>query len=385
MTLELRQRSTLQDIAREAWEPLARAADNFYLSYDWLRLVERDREDDARYMLLYKNEQLIAALPTYLVQRELNPDYEPARLIDGRWQGRYLIAGSRRAYLNDLLLHPDLDKQAREESLVLLSGALQERCLEGKRDAVLFLYLTTPSAALVRQAAPSTCPILMTADAALDLPGTSFEHYLAALSARRRGRVRHEMRTFEQCHYEVAVRRLETCWEEAGRLLGKLQGRYGTYGPDSYWQTMLQQQAEYLDDQGLVFCCSSQGQMVGFSLAYQWQGTLWFRAVGFDYDRLQQGGEYFALVFYQPLIYAYAQGLRRLHFGREAYEAKIGRGARLRPLWGIEMRQGNQAEAADSTWQFNRQTALAWRTRVSPFHQDVLLGEGWQQWGCGAE
>lgn len=132
-----------------------------------------------------------------------------------------------------------------------------------------------------------------------------------------------------------------------------------------------------------MFTCCSAGQLVGFSLAYKWGGTLWLRAVGFDYGQLRGGYEYFNLVFYQPLYYAYACGLERLHLGRESYEAKVNRGGRLSPLWGVELKPGIMDDHLTSSWEYNRRISAAWRQRFVHTRREVLADEGWREWGCG--
>jgi hypothetical protein len=103
--------------------------------------------------------------------------------------------------------------------------------------------------------------------------------------------------------------------------------------------------------------------------------------VGFDYAALPGAYEYFTVAFYEPIRYAYAHGLRRIHLGRESYQAKVRRGARLRPLWGVlrpdpadplpagpnaaEVRRGNARRLADL------------RQRLAP---GWLTGAEWARW-----
>ncbi len=383
VSLEVRHLASLSSISEEEWDALALAANNFYMSYHWLKLVESDTAAEPLYILIYNVKQLVGALPTYVVSQEFNLEYEPERLVDGRWRGSFLLAGSRRAYLNDLLLSAKVDHETRLEIVRTLYTAIADRCQEAQRDATLFLYLSTRSGRLLNQVETHTIPILMAAEVTLDLPGKDLEDYLVTLSPSRQPRIRHEIRTFERSGYEVRTEKLGDCWEEVGCLLGQLQKKYGIVRPDEYWQSMLRQQAEYLNEQSLVFTCCSGGQLVGFSLAYKWGGTLWLRAVGFDYGRLRRGYEYFNLVFYQPLYYAYARGLKRLHLGRESYEAKVNRGGRLSPLWGVELKPGIMDDHLTSSWEYNRRVSAAWRQRFVHARYEVLADEGWREWGCG--
>jgi len=65
--------------------------------------------------------------------------------------------------------------------------------------------------------------------------------------------------------------------------------------------------------------------------------TLHVRAVGLDYERLVDAAEYFNLVYYETVRIAVERGVRWLHPGIESADTKALRGARLRPLWLLDL------------------------------------------------
>ena len=68
-------------------------------------------------------------------------------------------------------------------------------------------------------------------------------------------------------------------------------------------------------------------------MSYAHDGVWYCRAAGFDYDRLTRNDFcYFNAGFYAPLRYALAEGAHRIELSMESYQAKLGRGCRLRPL-----------------------------------------------------
>ena len=80
-----------------------------------------------------------------------------------------------------------------------LVDAVEGLCLEGQRLVAGFAYLPPEAGPLLgelRRRGYATGVISVTTR--LDLPGDSFEDYLAGLSGRRRGQVRHEVRCFTQ-------------------------------------------------------------------------------------------------------------------------------------------------------------------------------------------
>jgi hypothetical protein len=68
-----------------------------------------------------------------------------------------------------------------------------------------------------------------------------------------------------------------------------------------------------------------------------WGDTLYLRWAGFDYDRLAGAAEYFNLVYYDQVMQAPKLGVRWIHAGIKAAEAKALRGAELRPLWLVDL------------------------------------------------
>jgi hypothetical protein len=72
--------------------------------------------------------------------------------------------------------------------------------------------------------------------------------------------------------------------------------------------------------------------------ASEFRGSLTLRAAGFDYDVVSPAAaQYFILTICQPLRYAAEHGLSEVHLGRDAYAAKVRRGAEVSLLWGVEL------------------------------------------------
>lgn len=355
------------------WDRLAGAT--FALSHAWLRSVERNPTATATYLLVRDGGRLAGALPVYAVREEQNEWYRPERLTGGRCVGRYLVAGSRRGHANDLLLDPTLDPAARAAVLGALLAGLDERIREEGADGAVFPHLSTGGAAELARARAAT-PLLSGADTVLRAPGSRFADYLAALSSHRARQVRREMREFDAAGYAVAEESLTGCWEEAGRLIGQLQHKYGHAGDEERWRSGVRRQAAELGDRSVVFTCRTGGALVGFTLGYTWAGQVTMRTAGFDYPALAGAFEYFNLCFYRPLLFAYRHGLRAIRLGQESYETKVWRGALLEPLWTVCLGRG----APDRVWaeRWNGEAARPFRER---YGTAMPAEAGWGRWG----
>jgi predicted N-acyltransferase len=375
--------NSLTEIDPAEWDSLA-SAGGFYLSHEWLRLVEADESATAEYLLVNDGQRIIAALPVYDVNNEPLPLYRPHHVADGRWSGHYLLAGARRGFINGILVAPGLTVQQRDQAFRLLLAAIGERVRACGADGALFLHMTTVAADELLSADHDGCaakvPVLMSADSAIDIPGSTIDDYIATIPSQYRRKIRREMRVFEAAHYQTAEVRLEDCLAEAGALVCNLQHRYGHMDDDGVWQGELGKMAELLDERGVVFSCRHEGALAGFALGYPHGQTLYMRRCGFDYDRLRDAFEYFNLGYYLPLRYAYRQGLKRLHLGPTAYEAKVRRGAALAPLWGVAVCSAAQPDD-DAALAWNRKAGSEWFASYG--HGSATLGDpGWTRWGC---
>ena len=87
------------------------------------------------------------------------------------------------------------------------------------------------------------------------------------------------------------------------------------------------------------------------------KSTLAVRAAGFAYERLRGAAEYFNLIYYRPIRWAYEHGVRQIHLGIGSLHTKTLRGGRLAPLWVVPVgwswadvtaiRRANAERAAD--------------------------------------
>jgi hypothetical protein len=110
---------SLSGFPADLWNTWA-ADSGFYTSHAWLRMVESDGEARAGYLIARRGDTPVGALPVYESVAEGNPAYRTQTLLDGRWQGTYLLAGARRTYANAVLVAPDLDAADRRTVVATL-------------------------------------------------------------------------------------------------------------------------------------------------------------------------------------------------------------------------------------------------------------------------
>jgi predicted N-acyltransferase len=388
--------SSIEGFAAGEWEAISGHL-GLYVSRPYLAYAEHAAPARARYVTCRSDSgALMGALPAYECSAgELRYDYaeqltgrdgEAGPDVAGWYPG--LLGGSRTGYLNELCVDPSLEAPAREEVVRALLAGLQELAEALGARSYALPYLTPEAAEVLHAAlhrAPGAPELLVwpaAVDADLPLAFDSFDGYLQALSRKRRYAVRREVAGFAASGQRVEVLRLSECYEALAPLAANNLERHGTPETPETASAILDLHARFLDDRSMVFTCrEASGRLLGFSLFFAWDGWLYARAVGFDYDRLSpDAATYFNLLFYEPIALALERGLHGLHLGL-ATEAKAMRGARIRPFWclvrppaGVDVPAGASAAAWNERQQARSQAEYGGRNARFDERDWALVG-----------
>ncbi|MBI1758464.1 MAG: GNAT family N-acetyltransferase [Actinobacteria bacterium] len=324
------------------WQRLA-AGVSFYCGTPWLEFSDTDHIARARYFVGHRpTGEPSAGLIAHWSPQENNERYVPERVLPAPPAGEAMIIGGRRGYLSGPLFAPGLSAAEQGDALgTLLDAATVWSPEAGGR--WWWPYLTTDGATTIRAAltAAGRGPVaaqLLGADCTIAVPEGGLDAHIGALPTRqRRTNARHELRAFAESGLRIVRTTLAGHTDALGPLLANVQQKYGHDHSAEQMASLLQRQAEHLQDASVVFLCLAPGddRPVGFSLAYRHGRELAVRVVGFDYDRLRGAAEYAHLAVYEPVRYCRENGLERVELGMESFEAKSRRGAVIRPLWAL--------------------------------------------------
>jgi hypothetical protein len=331
----------LEDVAKADWDRLV-GDDGFYLSYDWLRFIESEQLTTARYLLASDSGILCGALPLYQPRRELRSAHDPEHAVSKLGlSGEYLIAGAMRGFRTALLVAPDRPGGADDPLPALLETAAELAAKEGYAGVTL-PYLST-SGLLDLARVIEVRASFHAAEAEFVGCGDGLQSFSAQVRHRVRSKIRSDRARFAEANWQVLILHLDECWQDAVQLLVKLEGKYGNAPRTAGLERTLSSQAKLLSPASVVFACADEQGIAGLALCYRWRSTMYGRIVGFDYDRLRNGCEYFNLAFYEPIEYCRGAGLDRHHAGLTAWEAKGFRGALMRPRWSAAVAAGSAA------------------------------------------
>lgn len=337
----------------------------------WWRFTERTDLHEVRYLEVREDGQAVALAPMLITEK---PGgllfYDPPRL-----------AGTAGALAEPELLDPS-DQQRWAEltatlpaadqypSLALATfgnhhgvahdpartidqrravmAALPELLLQAADDlgcrSVALLYIGEPDAADVDESASRAgyASTLLGAEGVLELADTSWEGYLAGLSKRRRYQARKELRIYEVAGFRTVIRTGPDAFsEDLVDLQVAHRAKYGLPGGEDRVRRDLNAVRDELGESCVVFSAERDGQMSSFTLYLRTRDALFARTGGTLPDAK---GCYFAVDYHETARWAVENGIRRVHYGMAAYEAKVTRGCELRPRWGWFAFQGAQAD-----------------------------------------
>jgi hypothetical protein len=172
----------------------------------------------------------------------------------------------------------------------------------------------------------------------LDLPGDCFDDYLAGLSGRRRGQVRHEIRCFTQAGGTIDHASGAGVIEHlplVARMENALQRAHGYAAGDESYLSLNRTLADLFGPSLHLLRASLHGEPVATVTLLRARDDLVVRAFGgVDSPRARAAVVYFNLVYYAAIALGQRLGVRRVWFGTSTIEAKRGRGLALVPLAG---------------------------------------------------
>jgi len=327
---------SLAAVDENDWTRLA-ADRSLYLSYRWLRAVERDSALETRYTLAWGSDgTLAAAMPSYLwggvggwTTSTYDVTWPVSKLLGDAGVRREewfptLLVGARAGYVNEPLALS-----------VNGSSAVVARSFEGARElgarSTAAMYLTRRGADHVAETVEGVVTLLWGLGTSMDVEWDGFEGYLASLNAHRRSTVRRDLGRFSAGAATVTIEPLSQLVAEGARLAANVQQRFGNADTTESVEEYLGALAAEVDAESRVFTARRGSDLLGFGLAFEYERCLYMRLVGFDYERMGDESLYFEVCYYAPIRYAAEHGLRRIDFGAASHRPKLLRGARPSP------------------------------------------------------
>jgi uncharacterized protein len=341
----------LAGLSPREWDDLA--GEHFYSSSAWSLYNARNSTDRTGAVAARLPDNELAAVPVAEGTSTQSGLFQWSDLLAGFGLPRIpptgLMLGPRQGYQTHLLTSAGLDPVIAARLLVPEARRLQKDVPAPDGSACVAMYLTTAGARAVAATGVASLPVLLDVDAWLKVPADGWEAWLSALPYRRRVSIRREVRLFHEAGYEVSHGPLLAYLHSLGPLALATAAKYGARNGIDHYQGLLKAHVDGMGDAAQVAVCARRGEPpVGFCLYYISNDTLYLRWAGFDYERTCAAAEYFNLVYYAHIARAPLTGVRRIHAGIKATQAKALRGASLSPLWLVDLSEDSALLGAEA-------------------------------------
>lgn len=338
----------LGGLSPSTWDRLA--GRHFYSSAAWLGFCTADFGGESGAVVCHRDGEPLCAVPHVPAGPTLFSSYRwhdiltaaglPAPPPDG------LLVGAREGYQTHFL---GASRATPTELAEVVARLRKEAAAAGADgDTCVAMYVGTDDALALRGAGVTTTPVLLETDAWIEVPEGSWSDWEATLSRNSRSVVRTDVRRFRDAGYRIEHVPVTACWQQLGELASATQAKYGHHtSPDIELKSLRNHAVCMGEAARTALLRAPDGSLVGFCIYYVWQDTLTVRWLGLDYDRLTDAREYFNLCYYTNIERAGELGVRWLHAGIQSAEAKARRGARLRPLWLVDLTEDSVLAGAD--------------------------------------
>ncbi|WNV84943.1 GNAT family N-acetyltransferase [Umezawaea sp. Da 62-37] len=328
----------------------------------WLRFTERTDLHEVHYLEVHEDGTTVA-MATLLLSPEAGGllFYDPPRLAGTagpmaepellepadrqRWDAlTSTLSDSRPDHYPSLALAtfgshhgvvhaPDRTAVQRRAVMAALPALLEQAAAELDCRSMALLYVGEPDAEAVDTAAAGAgyTAALLGADGVYELAADSWDEYIAGISGRRRSRLRKELRDYAAAGFRTVVREgPDAIDDDVVALQVAHRAKYGLPGGDDRVRRDFAAIREEIGDSCLLLGSERDGELQGFVLLLRTREALFARTVGF---MPEAHGCYLALTYHETARWAVEHGIRRVHYGLAAYEAKFARGCELQPRW----------------------------------------------------
>jgi len=320
------------------WDDLLGDQD-LYVSCDWLRVVELASTRSPLYLVAVGDGgRLLGGVCACVfdarsaVLAQVRADrLVPALLPEGRMSERdaasllpNLYCGSRQPGHCRLPVAAGAPAATRP---ALLHALESEAGAAGAR-SLLFAYVDDADVEL-RSALAACGYATMRSESSgvVELRWSDFDGYLGSFRTHRRHVVRRERAVLRSAGVCVRVGQVRP--ETIPRLAQLKTNQSAKHGvPGSVEQYMLSFRAllKQLNDRLIVMEATLDGDIVGFTLWARWRDALASVQSGFDYERQGRLPLFLALVFYEPIEWAAANGVRWIELGGGGMAGKTAHG-----------------------------------------------------------
>lgn len=346
--------TSLQRLDEAGWDGLAGSGD-LYATTAWLRFVEDAMQGAPTYLLGWDRDRLVSGLACYWFPPDATfaPMARADRMLrrahltpglsrgERRRRGRAVAAllpslccGSRQLSYSRLLLAPGLSAHRASAATGEMLAAAELLARQLGAASLSFNWVDAHDEPLRGELrARGFAEFFSQRRCVLEVD--DLDGYLRRFRAHRRTVIRRELRALDESGVRFELGGLaELPVERVAPLEHNLLRRYGVRRGLSQVEASLCEARTRFGRDGIAITATRDGAICAFAVLLRWRDQLYVRHVGFDYERQADLPLYFGTVFYVPVRFAAALGVRVVDYGTGSIETKASRGCRVIDQYG---------------------------------------------------
>jgi predicted N-acyltransferase len=372
--------SALSTIPADQWNALVQPDGGFYTSHEWLHALELAHGANP-VLVAVRAGRIMGMMPTWWgdpADSELFSLPAMAAGLPGPWDQPLLWLGGRRVTANTPLCVAGAE---RGDVLGHLWDTARGQAAEHGMAGVVWPYLDAASARELAEANPSARAVVHSADAVLQVPAGGLDTLAQSVRQHDRKTWRQELREFHGHGATIEWQPLQSgdVAERVAELIARNRTKYGSGGGPELMRRAFAAQLRSGAAMAAIVCFARVGtRIIAAAVFYRYHDWLYGRYWGADEDA--PPFTYYILTHYAAVNWAAEHGFRFLHLSVSGWEAKVRRGARLRPLaMVIASSRGAAALVSESiVRKHNNNVVTAWRNRF-PSRPEAFHAS-WSDW-----
>ena len=241
------------------------------------------------------------------------------------------ICGSLFGYTPALIYSPALSTGERRGVLDVILRAFDATAQEWRTPTRAFLYAAVEDEVLWEALTErGGAPYVAAAECILPIVWGDFDAYLASLSQSARRHVRRDQRLFDESGITLEYPDLASAAGDVAFLQASLQAKHGHEFDVDAQLNVLSRIQRLFSDSAHVILARRDNHVVGASLFYFYEGVVYLKMNGYDYDSLSfRDSLYFVMNYNELVRFAIREKASAIQYGPEAYVPKARRGCRL--------------------------------------------------------
>ncbi len=334
---------SINDVNKDQWDALS--DDNIFASYGWLKTVEKTFIEDIKpkYILLKDSTRLIGSTVCYNFNKASHVAVNMDHLLFGRLK-KYistigisfmpaLICCPMKCCGKHVLIEKGADEKKREIIFCKLLETIETEALRKKLSVSFPNVMYNESEVIQLLKKKGYKQILTLPLNYMDIEWSPFEEYKKYINHVSKNMKKNISRQINRNRREgVTIEQLKIIDEYEDRIYELLNKNYYKYNRSlfPFKKEFFRELKKNLEDNALIYISRKKDKITGVDIRFIKNKIKHLRFIGIDHEISGDDFTYFNIGYYDPIMNAISEDIKRIYFGFAMYKLKSDRGCRTK-------------------------------------------------------